>query len=120
MRRLRVALDSLLPVLRFVAPFDHLRGVWFYVPVVLLGLLPGTLLLVPFLRFLLSGEDETAGRRSPELGFLLLAISPVPMVREFGLWSGADLAFATLAVLVLLPPLAVRAVGPAADRARPG
>lgn len=42
------------------------------------------------------------------LGFLLLAISPVPMVREFGLWSGTDLAFATLAVLVLLPPLATR------------
>ena len=42
------------------------------------------------------------------LGFLLLAISPVPMVREFGLWSGTDLAFATLAVLVLLPPLARR------------
>lgn len=42
------------------------------------------------------------------LGFLLLAISPVPMVREFGLWSGTDLAFATLSVLVLLPPLARR------------
>jgi 4-amino-4-deoxy-L-arabinose transferase-like glycosyltransferase len=60
-------------VLRFVDPFDHLRGVWFYVPVVLLGLLPGTLLLVPFLRFLLSGQEEDAERRSPELGFLLLA-----------------------------------------------
>ena len=44
------------------------------------------------------------------LGFLLLAVSPVPIVREFGLWSGADLALATLAVLVLLPPLAARSV----------
>ena len=49
-------------VLRFVAPFDHPRGVWFYAPVVLLGLLPGTLLLVPFVRFLLSGRDGAAWR----------------------------------------------------------
>ena len=48
------------------------------------------------------------------LGFLLLAVSPVPIVREFGLWSGADLAFATLAVLVLLPPLAVKVLRPPA------
>jgi 4-amino-4-deoxy-L-arabinose transferase-like glycosyltransferase len=60
-------------VLRFVTAFDHPRGVWFYIPVVLLGLLPVTLLLIPFLRFLLSGREESAGQRSPELGFLLLA-----------------------------------------------
>jgi 4-amino-4-deoxy-L-arabinose transferase-like glycosyltransferase len=59
-------------VLRFVDPFDHPHGVWFYVPVVLFGLLPATLLLVPFLRFLLSGKEEAARRRGPELGFLLL------------------------------------------------
>jgi predicted RND superfamily exporter protein len=29
-------------------------------------------------------------------------------VRDFGIWSGADIALATLAVLVLLPPLARR------------
>ena len=40
----------------------------------------------------------------------LLAVSPVPMVRQFGLWSGADLALATAAVLVLLPPLSVRLI----------
>jgi hypothetical protein len=59
-------------VVRFVEPFDHQRGVWFYVPIVLLGLMPATLLLLPFLRFLLSGKEENAERRSPELGFLLL------------------------------------------------
>ena len=42
------------------------------------------------------------------LGFLALAVSPVPMVRDFGIWSGADIALATVAVLVLLPPLARR------------
>jgi hydrophobe/amphiphile efflux-3 (HAE3) family protein len=39
-------------------------------------------------------------------GFLVLAISPVPMVRDFGLVCGLDLALATAAVLALLPPMA--------------
>ncbi len=60
-------------VLRFLTPFAHERGVWFYGPVLLLGLLPGTLLLVPFLRFLVSSDDATARRRPAEFGFLLLA-----------------------------------------------
>jgi predicted RND superfamily exporter protein len=47
-------------------------------------------------------------------GFLVLAIPspvlfrPVPMVQDFGFWCAADLALATAAVLVLLPPLARR------------
>jgi Dolichyl-phosphate-mannose-protein mannosyltransferase len=59
-------------ILRFVAPFDHQRGVWFYLPVILGGLLPVTLLLIPFVRFLFSGDEQTARVRCPELGFLLL------------------------------------------------
>ena len=39
-------------------------------------------------------------------GFAALAVSPVPMVRDFGLWCAGDLALATVAVLVLLPPAA--------------
>jgi uncharacterized protein len=39
-------------------------------------------------------------------GFAALAVSPVPMVRDFGLWCAGDLALATAAVLVLLPPAA--------------
>src|SRR5262249_23054070 len=31
-------------VVRFLSPFDHLRPVWFYAPILLFGLLPGTLL----------------------------------------------------------------------------
>lgn len=73
------------------------------------------------------GPAVIASAAALVLGFLLLAVSPVPIVREFGLWSGADLAFATLAVLVLLPPLAVRVlpgragapVEPAPDTAAP-
>jgi 4-amino-4-deoxy-L-arabinose transferase-like glycosyltransferase len=57
-------------VQRFVQPFDHERPVWFYVPVLLAGMLPATLLIVPFVRFLL-GESAT-DRRCPALGYLLL------------------------------------------------
>jgi 4-amino-4-deoxy-L-arabinose transferase-like glycosyltransferase len=60
-------------IMRFLHPFDHIQPLWFYAPVLLFGLLPGTLLLVPFLRFLISGDESAARRRPPELGFLLLA-----------------------------------------------
>jgi 4-amino-4-deoxy-L-arabinose transferase-like glycosyltransferase len=60
-------------VVRFFAPFDHLEPVWYYGPILLAGLLPATLLLVPCLRFLLSSRAEWAERRCPELGFILLA-----------------------------------------------
>ena len=60
-------------VRRFLAPFAHEHGMWFYAPVLMLGLLPGTLLLVPFLRFLLSSDAECSRRRTVELSFLLLS-----------------------------------------------
>ena len=41
-------------------------------------------------------------------GFAVLAISSVPSVRDFGIWSAFDLILATAAVLTLLPPLARR------------
>jgi uncharacterized protein len=50
-------------------------------------------------------------------GFAVLALSPVPTVRDFGLWSGFDLLLATAAVLVLLPPLARRWYAPTRDQA---
>ncbi|HTU21523.1 MAG TPA: glycosyltransferase family 39 protein [Gemmataceae bacterium] len=60
-------------VRRFLAPFAHEHGIWFYIPVLLGGLLPGTLLLVPFVRFLFSSDPARAARRTVELSFLLLA-----------------------------------------------
>lgn len=58
---------------RFLAPFDHLEPVWYYIPIVLGGLLPGTFLLWRWTRELLSGDPANSARRSPELGFALLA-----------------------------------------------
>lgn len=58
-------------VQRFLAPFDHLRPVWFYGPILLGGLLPGTLLAIPFVRFLVSGSASCAQRRCPALGWAL-------------------------------------------------
>jgi 4-amino-4-deoxy-L-arabinose transferase-like glycosyltransferase len=60
-------------VVRFFSGMAHVRGVWFYGPVLLLGLLPATLLLWPFLRFILSEKEETVRQRTPGLGFVLLA-----------------------------------------------
>src|SRR5206468_4807233 len=54
-------------------PFDHLQPVWYYLPLLALGLLPATLLIVPLLRYLGTGDPATAATRSPALGFALLA-----------------------------------------------
>jgi predicted RND superfamily exporter protein len=77
----------------------------------------------------------TSARMSPAIlasalaliaGFGVLGLSPVPAVREFGIWSALDLALATIAVLALLPSLArawaassARAVRPALSSPQP-
>jgi 4-amino-4-deoxy-L-arabinose transferase-like glycosyltransferase len=58
---------------RFLAPFDHLEPIWYYAPVLLGGLLPGTLLLWVFAREMISGDPAVSARRTPQLGFALLA-----------------------------------------------
>jgi 4-amino-4-deoxy-L-arabinose transferase-like glycosyltransferase len=60
-------------VLRFAQPFDHVQPVWFYLPILLGGLLPVALLGPGLMRFLLSGQSRDVESRSPELGYLLLA-----------------------------------------------
>jgi 4-amino-4-deoxy-L-arabinose transferase-like glycosyltransferase len=60
-------------VLRFAQPFDHIRPVWFYLPILLGGMLPAAILLPGLLRFLVSARDADVHQRSPELGYLLLA-----------------------------------------------
>ena len=60
-------------IMRFIKPFDHLEPVWFYFPILLGGLLPGTLLLVAYARSLWGGDESAARARPAEAGFWLLA-----------------------------------------------
>ncbi|MCE9533039.1 MAG: glycosyltransferase family 39 protein [Planctomycetes bacterium] len=60
-------------ILRFVQPFDHLQPVWYFLPIALGGLLPGTLLLWGLGKHLASGDPDIAARRSFALGFWLIA-----------------------------------------------
>ncbi len=60
-------------VVRFTAPFDHARPLWGYVPGLLMGLMPWTLLL-PVLAWHLARRPWCAARRRPAgLGFALAA-----------------------------------------------
>jgi 4-amino-4-deoxy-L-arabinose transferase-like glycosyltransferase len=59
-------------VMRFLQPFDHLQPVWYYVPILLAGMLPGTILFVAYFRALL-GERPGLSRSSQNGGFWLLA-----------------------------------------------
>jgi 4-amino-4-deoxy-L-arabinose transferase-like glycosyltransferase len=88
-------------VQRYVAPLDHAEPVWFYVPGLLLGMLPWSLLLYPLMKFLSCRSGALAARRPAAIGFFLLA----------ALWC---LAFYSLAgckragyVLPAMPPLAL-------------
>jgi 4-amino-4-deoxy-L-arabinose transferase-like glycosyltransferase len=88
-------------VVRFLAPFDHGKPVWFHLPGLLLGMLPWALLLPGLARFLARRSARTAVRRPAALGFFLLAF----------LWC---LLFFSLAgskrpvyILPAMPPLAL-------------
>lgn len=60
-------------VVRFLAPFDHQKPLWFFLPGLLMGLMPWTLLLPGFVLFLARHSRRTGQRRPPALGFVLLA-----------------------------------------------
>ncbi len=50
--------------MRFLQPFDHLQPIWYYAPILVGGLLPGTILLVGVLRGrLLRGESDRGAIR---------------------------------------------------------
>ena len=60
-------------IVRYLAPFDHEKPAWFYLPGLVVGMLPWTLLLVPLVPFLLRGGERWARRRPPALGFFLVS-----------------------------------------------
>lgn len=56
-------------LLRFLQPFDHVRGTFFYVPVVLLALFPLSMLLPWTGAFLVSSRKLEAEARTPATGY---------------------------------------------------
>ena len=60
-------------VIRYVAPFDHAKPLWYYASDLLLGLFPGSILLGPLVLLLFDRHGPDARRRSAGLGYVLLA-----------------------------------------------
>jgi dolichol-phosphate mannosyltransferase len=88
-------------VVRFVAPFDHAGPVWFYLPGLLAGMAPWTLLL-PGLALLLARRGaRSAARRPGSLGFVLASFAWMLLF-----FSAAGCKRPTY-VLPALPPLAL-------------
>jgi hypothetical protein len=58
---------------RFLTPFDHEKPAWFYLPGLLAGMLPWTLLLPGLFRYLGRRAHHAARRRPAALGFFLLS-----------------------------------------------
>ena len=90
-------------VVRFAQPFDHEGPVWQYMPGLLLGLLPWSLLAVPMVRFLLRKSARKAERRPAALGVFLLCFAW--MLLFFSVAGSKRPAY----LVPLFPPLALAA-----------
>ena len=60
-------------MLRFLQPFDHIRGTFFYLPILAMGLFPGSLLVIKLGRQLASTNCQERSTRNQALGYWLLA-----------------------------------------------
>ena len=60
-------------VQRFVEPFDHVKPFWFYLPDLIVGTLPWSLLLAPLIVRLYRGRHEIGQRNGPEIVLPLVA-----------------------------------------------
>jgi dolichol-phosphate mannosyltransferase len=99
-------------LLRFVHPL-HEEPAWFYLPVLLGGMLPGTLLLPALVKHLCRRSGPAARKRPPVLGFCLLSCMWCVLF-----FSAADCKRAAY-ILPAMPTLAL-ALGYALDRRLPG
>jgi 4-amino-4-deoxy-L-arabinose transferase-like glycosyltransferase len=88
-------------VRRFVDPIDHPQPVWYYGPILLVGMMPWTLLWPGLVRHLGRRMKEAVPQRTGAVGFFLLA----------GLWSlaffSASVCKRPSYVLPVMPPLAL-------------
>jgi len=62
-------------LLRYLSPFDHAKPVWFYLPELLLGMLPWSILLLPLVKHLLTRAQPEQRPIPPALQFFLLAFA---------------------------------------------
>jgi 4-amino-4-deoxy-L-arabinose transferase-like glycosyltransferase len=60
-------------LVRYFAPIDHEKPAWFYLPSLLLGMLPWTLLLIPMVPYLRRRSLRASQRRPAALGVFVLA-----------------------------------------------
>jgi dolichol-phosphate mannosyltransferase len=88
-------------ILRFVQPLDHEGPVWYYVPGLLLGMLPWSLLLPSLCRYLGRRSAASTARRPAGLGFFLLTL-----LWCLGFFSAAGCKRPGY-ILPALPPLAL-------------
>ncbi len=89
-------------VRRFLDPIDHLQPAWYYMPVLLAGVVPWALLLPGFAAYLVRRVPPSGGpQRTAALGFFLLA----------GLWGllffSASACKRPSYLLPAMPPLAL-------------
>jgi dolichol-phosphate mannosyltransferase len=86
---------------RFVVPFDHQEPFWYFIPSLVLGMLPWTLLLPGLVGFLFHPSLRTGIRRPGALGFFLAAA-----IWGLLFFSVAGCKRATY-ILPVMPPLAL-------------
>ena len=60
---------------RYFAPIDHEKPAWFYLPSLLLGMVPWTLLVIPMIPYLCRKSLQAGKRRPPALGAFVLAFA---------------------------------------------
>jgi len=88
-------------VIRYAKPFDHEGPIWLYLPGLVLGLMPWTLLAWPMLRFMARRSVRHAERRPAALGVFLLCFAWIFMF--FSLAGSKRPAY----LVPLFPPLAL-------------